>query len=206
LKKRSSIAVWLQQFEYPTLSRPILLGYELIIYLRFSIPDSNTVSLSEWCQQRRKAKLTCVGSMSESFLCETGGQPEMNDRRKTADQRQLHNEMIVKQFGMQAVPFAQMPGHTESMDLIFDLCGTRPDDEALDVACGPGLVACSLAERVRHVTGIDLTPEMIEQARKLQHEKGLTNLEWKIGDVLPLPFPQERFSLVVTRYSFQIQS
>jgi len=46
---------------------------------------------------------------------------------------------------------------------------------------------------------------MIEQARKLLNEKGLTNLDWKIGDALLLPFPEERFSLVVTRYSFHLQ-
>ena len=91
------------------------------------------------------------------------------------DRRQLHNERILKQFEMQAVPFAEMPAHADSMELLIELCQARPDDEALDVACGPGLVGCSLAPRVRHVTGIDITPKMIGQARKLQSEKGETS-------------------------------
>jgi predicted TPR repeat methyltransferase len=33
------------------------------------------------------------------------------------------------------------------------------------VACGPGLVACTLAEVARQVTGLDLTPAMIGQAQ-----------------------------------------
>jgi SAM-dependent methyltransferase len=54
----------------------------------------------------------------------------------------------------------------------------------------------------RQVTGIDLTPAMIQQAQKLQADRGLTNLTWQVGDVLPLPYEEGDFSLVVTRYSF----
>ena len=43
---------------------------------------------------------------------------------------------------------------------------------------------------------------MIEQAQALQQAQGLTNLTWRIGNVLPLPFPDASFSLVFTRYSF----
>jgi SAM-dependent methyltransferase len=77
-----------------------------------------------------------------------------------------------------------------------------PEDAVLDVACGPGLVACPLAEVARHVTGLDLTPAMIEQAQVKQRSKGLTNLTWLVGDAVPLPFPDASFSVVVTRYSF----
>ena len=49
---------------------------------------------------------------------------------------------------------------------------------------------------VRHATGIDLTPAMIEQARALERAKGLTNVSWRIGDVLPLPFADGAFSIV----------
>ena len=45
------------------------------------------------------------------------------------------------------------------------MAGVCPKDDVLDVACGPGLVACALAPAARHVTGIDITPAMIEQAR-----------------------------------------
>jgi ubiquinone/menaquinone biosynthesis C-methylase UbiE len=38
------------------------------------------------------------------------------------------------------------------------------------------------------VTGLDLTPTMIEQAQARQRAKGLTNLTWVVGDAVPLPF------------------
>jgi SAM-dependent methyltransferase len=88
------------------------------------------------------------------------------------------------------------------MRLVREAAGIGPPDTILDVACGPGLVACPLAEVARHVTGIDLTPAMIEQARARQRSKGLTNLTWLVGDAVPLPLPDAAFTVVVTRYSF----
>lgn len=86
--------------------------------------------------------------------------------------------------------------------LIYSMTRIDKEDTVLDVACGPGLVACALAKRARHVTGIDLTPAMIEQAKLLQAEKGLDNITWKVGNADPLPYNDASFSLVVTRYSF----
>jgi SAM-dependent methyltransferase len=59
-----------------------------------------------------------------------------------------------------------------------------------------------VARVARHVTGIDLTPAMIEQASARQQTLGLSNLSWVPGDAQPLPFPEASFSRVVTRYSF----
>jgi len=114
------------------------------------------------------------------------------------------NELIVEQFSAQAEPFAKFKAHSQedAMRLVREIVGLGPDDVALDVACGPGLVACDFAEHAAWVTGIDLTPAMIEQARRLQADKGLTNLDWRIGDVSNLPFADSSFSVVFTRYSF----
>jgi ubiquinone/menaquinone biosynthesis C-methylase UbiE len=119
---------------------------------------------------------------------------------RAEEQRRL----ILDQFTRQAVPFAEMPAHSndEANRFLIDLAGIGREDTVLDVACGPGLVACALAEVARHVTGLDLTPAMIEQAKARQKAKGLTNLTWIVGDAVPLPFPDAAFSVVVTRYSF----
>jgi SAM-dependent methyltransferase len=121
-----------------------------------------------------------------------------------SDRAEVQRRLILDQFTRQAVPFAQMPGHSndEANRLLIDMAGVGPDDTVLDVACGPGLVACALAEVALHVTGLDLTPAMIEQARERQKAKGLGNLTWVVGDAVPLPFPAASFSVVVTRFSF----
>jgi ubiquinone/menaquinone biosynthesis C-methylase UbiE len=121
-----------------------------------------------------------------------------------SDRAEEQRRLILDQFTKQAVPFAEMPAHSneESNRLLIDLARIGPEDTVLDVACGPGLVACPLAEVARHVTGIDLTPAMIDLAKAKQRTAGLANLTWLVGDAVPLPFPDATFSVVVTRYSF----
>jgi SAM-dependent methyltransferase len=115
-----------------------------------------------------------------------------------------HREAILDQFTRQAVPFATAPSIRDeaALRMIVEFSGTGPDDTVLDVACGPGILACAFAKVARHVTGIDLTPAMLERARLLQTEQGLTNLTWHHGDVLPLPFGDGAFTLVVSRFAF----
>src|ERR1700677_4921971 len=116
------------------------------------------------------------------------------------EQRQL----ILDQFTRQAVPFSEMHARddAESHRLLIDTAGITAADEMLDVACGPGLVACEVASVAKHVTGIDLTPAMITQAIARQHSLGLTNVSWIQGDAQPLPFAAGTFSRVITRFSF----
>jgi ubiquinone/menaquinone biosynthesis C-methylase UbiE len=136
-------------------------------------------------------------------VTETGFRSPIEDTTM-ADRHEEQQRLILDQFTRQAAPFAQMPAHSndEANRLLIDTAGVNPDDDVLDVACGPGLVACALAETARHVTGLDLTPAMIEQAQVRQRSKELTNLTWIVGDAVPLPFADATFSLVVTRYSF----
>jgi ubiquinone/menaquinone biosynthesis C-methylase UbiE len=115
-----------------------------------------------------------------------------------------HNEQIVDQFTKQAVPFSNKAAHSneDAMRLTIETIGLVSTDTVLDVACGPGIVACAFAPVAHHVTGIDLVPAMIERAKQFQAEKGLSNLDWRVGDVLPLPFEDGTFSVVVSRYAF----
>jgi ubiquinone/menaquinone biosynthesis C-methylase UbiE len=115
-----------------------------------------------------------------------------------------HREKILDQFTRQAVPFSSAPAirNQEALNRIVELSGAGADDTVLDVACGPGLLVCAFARVVRHATGIDLTPAMLEQARELQRQQGLQNVTWQQGDVLPLPFEDGQFSIVSARFAF----
>ena len=134
------------------------------------------------------------GHLEETWAQERSGDGNMTNVSNE------HQRLILEQFTKQAVPFSQMQNH--SPELLLTASGAGPEDIVLDVACGPGLMACAFAKVARHVTGIDLTPAMIEQAKVLQQSHSLTNLTWHVGDVLPLPYPAASFSLVFTRYSF----
>ena len=112
--------------------------------------------------------------------------------------------LILDQFTRQAVPFSEMHARDDAgtYQLLIETADIGAGDEALDVACGPGLVACEVARVARHVTGIDLTPAMIAQASERQRTLGLSNLTWVTGDAHPLPWPNASFSRVITRFSF----
>jgi len=115
-----------------------------------------------------------------------------------------HRDTILDQFSRQAVPFSTAAAIRDerALHLLVDAAGAGADDTVLDVACGPGLVACAFARVARQVTGIDLTPAMIARAEALAAERGCTNVRFQIGDVLPLPFPDMAFSIVVSRFAF----
>jgi ubiquinone/menaquinone biosynthesis C-methylase UbiE len=115
-----------------------------------------------------------------------------------------HREVVLDQFTRQAARFSASPHIKDeaALRLIVEWSGAGPEDTMLDVACGAGHVVCAFARTVRHATGIDLTPAMLERAHVLQEEQGLTNVSWTLGDVLPLPFPEAAFTLVTSRYAF----
>src|SRR5215475_3093221 len=115
-----------------------------------------------------------------------------------------HQNEILDQFTRQATPFATAPGIRDeaALKLIVEASGAGPDDTVLDVACGPGLVVAAFARVVRHATGIDITPAMLERARAHAGKLGLTNVTWRQGDVLPLPWPDASFSIVTSRFAF----
>lgn len=115
---------------------------------------------------------------------------------------EAHNVVIIEQFTKQSIPFSQVPGHHDSIQILIGMCQVKSHDIVLDVACGPGIVSCEFAKHARAVTGLDVTPAMLTQAAKRQIDIGLENISWMTGDALVLPFPDESFTLVITRYSF----
>src|ERR1700722_15486993 len=115
-----------------------------------------------------------------------------------------HNDLIRDQFTRQAIPFSTAAPISDAYALAKIVAAGRPgpNDDVLDLACGGGLIVCAFAPYVRHATGIDLTPAMLERARALAAEKRLENVAGQQGDVCFLPWPDASFNTVVTRFSF----
>ena len=68
----------------------------------------------------------------------------------------------------------------------------------LDVGCGTGFFTILLAKQGHNVTGTDLTPDMIENARILAKEEG-TECEFQVMDAEHLSFPDQSFDVVISR-------
>ena len=87
----------------------------------------------------------------------------------------------------------------EWLEEAIELAQPVPGEVVLDVATGTGNTALALAPHVSRVTGLDLTPEMLNQARRVAAERGVANVEWVLGDAEELPFPDASFDLWICR-------
>jgi SAM-dependent methyltransferase len=86
---------------------------------------------------------------------------------------------------------------------LVEAAGPRPGWSVLDLASGTGEPALSLARRVApagSVTATDLNPNMLAALRSHADEQGVTNIDTKQCDAHQLPFSDERFDLVTSRF------
>jgi ubiquinone/menaquinone biosynthesis C-methylase UbiE len=104
-------------------------------------------------------------------------------------------------FSRVAANYTRSTFHTSSVRLqeVLDLARPKPGDLALDVATGTGNTAFALAPHVRRVVGLDLTREMLNEARRISAERNIANTAWVIGDAAHLPFQDETFDLYAVR-------
>ena len=83
----------------------------------------------------------------------------------------------------------------------FTLGRLAPGERVLDLGSGAGtdsLVAAQMVGPRGSVTGIDMTPEMLANARSAASEMGVANVEFAEGEVESLPFEDETFDVVIS--------
>lgn len=77
--------------------------------------------------------------------------------------------------------------------------GIRAGQRVLDVGSGTGVAAITARRLGATVTGSDLTPELLEQARENAHIAGV-ELEWREADVEQLPFADAEYDVVLSQF------
>jgi len=114
-----------------------------------------------------------------------------------------HLERVKHEFTRQAGAFASSAAITDAQltRRFSEAIGPNGDGIVLDVACGPGIVTAALAEKAREVVALDVTPEMLSQARQRCAKTGLKNVTFREGSATDLPFADGSFDGVVTRLS-----
>jgi ubiquinone/menaquinone biosynthesis C-methylase UbiE len=83
---------------------------------------------------------------------------------------------------------------------LIELAGVVPGQAVLDVACGTGIVARTVADRLGGrgcVVGLDLNEAMLAVARRVRPE-----IEWRQGDAARLPFPDAAFDVALCQMAF----
>lgn len=84
---------------------------------------------------------------------------------------------------------------------LYEIKKQLPQDKnlrILDVGCGAGFFSVLLAKEGYQVTGVDLTPDMVENARTLAEEEK-TDCEFFVMDAENLRFADESFDVVISR-------
>src|SRR5687768_16583680 len=88
---------------------------------------------------------------------------------------------------------------------VVDLAAPRAGERVLDLACGTGIVARTVAPIVGatgSVVGIDVLPPMLAVARSLPVPDG-ASVEWREGDATALDLPDSSFDLVICQQGLQ---
>ena len=79
----------------------------------------------------------------------------------------------------------------------IDAAAIAEGDKVLDVACGTGNATIPAAKTGAEVTGLDLTPKLLEEAKAEASAAGV-DIEWIEGDAEQLPFEGESFDAVIS--------
>lgn len=85
---------------------------------------------------------------------------------------------------------------------LLDLAALPPDAHLLDVACGRGAVLLAAAARgIGRLTGIDVSPAMIELAGADLRAAGVTDVDLRVMDAEHLEFPDARFDVLTAAFA-----
>jgi len=80
-------------------------------------------------------------------------------------------------------------------EVAVERAGIGPDMRVVDVATGPGTVACRVAKIAASVDAIDFSAEMVARCRARAATQGLHNVTVVQGDGQSLPYADESFDL-----------
>ncbi len=121
----------------------------------------------------------------------------MDGKQMTSEMEQLKTRLQATwasgDFGRIAAAYA--PGAAEFVDRL----AVKPGNVVLDVACGTGNLAIPAAKRGADVIGLDIVPDLIEQARANAATEGVA-AEFEIGDAESMPYEDGAFDVVMSMF------
>jgi SAM-dependent methyltransferase len=115
-----------------------------------------------------------------------------------------HNQVVRREFAAQAGSFEDpryVFADERILEWILEHVSVEPQFTVLDVAAGAGHLARAIAHRAGHVIAFDLTPEMLATGKAAAEKAGISNLVFERGDAAALPYLDDSFDLVVSRFA-----
>src|SRR3954469_9094797 len=103
----------------------------------------------------------------------------------------MYEDSIREEFTHQSRSFGNSAAMTlaQTLGALIELVPEDGGARWIDVACGPGVISRAMASRVGSVSGVDLTPAMVEEAERRAREEGIENVSFALGDATALDLP-----------------
>lgn len=135
--------------------------------------------------------------------------PESNlDKQGLTESERSHRQSNRQEFARQSGTFERDGSIFRDEDILDWIGGQLPLDEidtgeptVLDVAGGTGQLGRFLVRRGGFAVIVDLTPEMLSEGARAARERGERGVVFLEGDATHLPFADEQFDLVVSRFA-----
>jgi SAM-dependent methyltransferase len=114
-----------------------------------------------------------------------------------------HDEITARAFTRQAEAFNASAAANDGalLEAIVAIAQPQRSERWLELACGSGIISRRLAPLVKSVHGIDITPAMVEIARREAASAGIANATFEFGDAVASGLGSSEFDGVVTRFS-----
>lgn len=112
-------------------------------------------------------------------------------------------DYVAAHYGARAADYVTSAVHAAGPDLdqICDLLAGMRQAAVLDLGCGGGHVGLRVAAHVARVVAADVTPAMLEQVAAQASARGLANVETACAAAEALPFADQIFDVVLSRFS-----
>lgn len=111
--------------------------------------------------------------------------------RKRKDTARAYFDELAGRFGRDYVPGRSWKALAEALIKVLNY------RHVADLGAGEGTLAQLLAQRAETVIAVDLSPKMVEFGQNLATQNGLTNLEYRIGDIEAPPIDDGSLDLAV---------
>ena len=111
--------------------------------------------------------------------------------RKRKDTARAYFDELAGRFGKDYVPGRSWKALAEALIKVLNY------QVVADLGAGEGTLAQLLAQRAEKVIAVDLSPKMVEFGQSLAKQNGLTNLEYRLGDIETPPIEDETLDLAI---------
>ncbi len=93
------------------------------------------------------------------------------------------------------------PGGLKATEKLAEDLKINKNTRVIDIACGKGTTAVFIAQKFGcQVVGVDISEELIEEAKELAKKKGLEDLvTFQVGDALDLPYSDGEFDVAISQ-------